>query len=337
MGKGALGTFGLEACSDGEQFTSVASLICWRYTLKIALDPRMLRDQSITGWFKAAAETGYSFIELSPRDDFLPSHQGRRASREIVQAALEASRDTGVAIASIWTNHAWSSPDEGERRQAVYYWRQVFDVADELGCRHLNTEFKGDPLRPLLSEGAFWRSMEEVMPELEKRDLQLFIEPHPYDFVESGFRAVDLIRGLRSSHVGYIYCAPHTFCLGGELTELVRYAQEVLGHVHVADSYRSSRIIVDPHDAAVRVHQHLDLDQGEVDWHLLFETLKEIHFDGVLTVSVFAWPDRAIESFRYNRERVSYYLASVGWELADKPSEGADIVGSLSGSEAYPA
>lgn len=283
--------------------------------MKIALDPRMLRDGDIRSWFAAASATGYPFIELSPRDDFLPSYQGRRASRAIVASTIQASADYGVGIASIWTNHRWSSPDENERQAAVYYWRQALDVADELGCRHLNTEFKGDPERPLQSEVAFWRSMEELVPELEKRDVQLFIEPHPYDFVESGFRAVDLIRGVRSPHVGYIFCAPHTFCLGGELRDLVTYGRDVLGHVHLADSYRPSRIIVDPHDAKVRVHQHLDIDQGEVDWETLFATLKTINFDGVMTVSVFAWPDRAVESFKENRQRIDYYLDAVSWEI----------------------
>jgi myo-inositol catabolism protein IolH len=283
--------------------------------VKLALDPRMLRGRSLRDWFAAAAETGYPYIELSPRDDFLPSYQGRRASREAVQEALNASRDTGVGIASVWTNYRWSSLDELERQGAVRYWRQAFEVAVELGCRHLNTEFKGDPFRPMESEAAFWHSIEEILPLLEELDLRLYVEPHPYDFVESGYRAVDLIRGIRSDRIGYIHCAPHTFYLGDDARQLIEYSAPVLGHVHLADTYRPSRIIVDPHDAPVRVHQHLDIGQGEIDWRTTFQTLKEIGFDDVMTVAVFAWEDRAIESFRHNRIAIDTWLAEVGWEV----------------------
>ena len=283
--------------------------------MKLALDPRMLRGRSLGEWFRAAADARYPYIELSPRDDFLPSYQGRRATHAAVQEALDASRDTGVGIASIWTNYRWSSPDELERQSAVRYWRQAFDVAAELGCRHLNTEFKGDPFRPLESEAALWRSLEEVIPLLEERDLRLYVEPHPYDFIESGFRAIDLIKGIRSDRIGYIHCAPHTFYLGEDVQSLIEYAAPVLGHVHIADTLKPSRIIVDPHDAPVRVHQHLDIGQGEVDWRATFHALMDIGFDDVMTVAVFAWDDRAAQSFVHNRQAIDALFTEVGWKV----------------------
>ena len=48
--------------------------------------------------------------------------------------------------------------------------------------------------------------------------------------------------------------------------------------------------------------------QGEVDWDLFFATLAEVGFDGIATVCVFAWEERARESLRFNREKVQEYL-----------------------------
>jgi hypothetical protein len=53
------------------------------------------------------------------------------------------------------------------------------------------------------------------------------------------------------------------------------------------------RHIVNPPDSAARVHQHLDIGQGEVDWDLFFATLAEVGFHGIATVCVFAWEERA--------------------------------------------
>jgi len=283
--------------------------------MKLALDPRMVRNLSFADVFRTAAETGYHHLEWSPRDDFLPSYQGRRATQQAVVEIGQASKSTGVDIVSIWVNYRWSSTDEIERQAAVRYWKQAFEVAIELGCRHLNTEFKGDPARPEQSEAAFWRSMDELLPTIEKEGLKLVIEPHPGDFVESGFRAVDIIRGTRSSSVGYIFCVPHTFIIGPDMGDLIRYAGETLQYVHLADTYRPNRIIVDPHDAPVRVHQHLDIGQGEIAWEVLFRELKAIGYDSTMTVSVFAWPERAVDSFRDNHGQATKLLTAAGYRI----------------------
>jgi hypothetical protein len=44
--------------------------------------------------------------------------------------------------------------------------------------------------------------------------------------------------------------------------------------------------------------------QGEVDWDALFGTLRGIEFDGVATVCVFAWEERAVESSKFMLDRV---------------------------------
>ncbi len=66
---------------------------------------------------------------------------------------------------------------------------------------------------------------------------------------------------------------------------------------------------INPPGSTARVHQHLDVGQGEVDWDEFFATLARIGFDGIATVCVFAWEERARESSRSNRGKVAEYLA----------------------------
>jgi len=56
----------------------------------------------------------------------------------------------------------------------------------------------------------------------------------------------------------------------------------------------------------------LDIGQGEVDWDVFFRTLGEVSFDGVATVCVFAWEERARESSVRNLEQIRQYLAKHG-------------------------
>ena len=97
------------------------------------------------------------------------------------------------------------------------------------------------------------------------------------------------------------------------MVEIMEYAGNLLTHIHLADSYdhRGSsglRYITNPPGNTVRVHQHLDIGQGEVDWDLFFRTLSEVGFDGIATVCVFAWEERAAESARFNLAEINRYV-----------------------------
>jgi len=294
--------------------------------MRVAVDPHMLRAQPVEKVFETISRVGYPWMELSPRADILPLFTGRRAGRDMAARVRRTAADSSVGIASVWVVYRWSSPDRDEREAAVRYWLQAIDLAVELGCDRLNTELSGDPLRREASEAALWRSLDVIVPRLEAEGLTLSVEPHPGDLTEDGQQTLDLLRGVRSRSLRYLHCAPHTFHLGASPLEVVRAAGDDLGHVHLADTFRPDRIVVNPPDAAVSVHQHLDIGQGEVDFEALFRALADIGFDGVLTTSVFFWDERAEDSFRHNLAAVRRLMSAVGLALTvRKDGHGAEI------------
>lgn len=281
--------------------------------MKIALDPYMLRSLPFGDVCRIAADIGYDAIELSPRPDFIPFFTHPRADRARVAEFRTALRETGMEVSSVLPLYRWSSPDEAERQAAIRYWKRAIQLAVELGTTVMNSEFNGRPEAAARSEAQFWRSLEELLPIFEREGIQLNLEAHPDDFVERNDAAVDLIRGIDSPGVGYVYCVPHTFHLGNDIAAMIEYAAPVLAQVHLADvfDHRASsglRYIVNPPGSAARVHQHLDIGQGEVDWDACFAALRRVRFDGILTSCVFAWEERAVESSRFMLERIRSYL-----------------------------
>jgi myo-inositol catabolism protein IolH len=281
--------------------------------VKLALDPYMLRFTPLLELPGVVADLGYEWIELSPREDFTPFFLHPRASDDTVRRFKSALDAAGVKIACHLPLYRWSGPDEDERQAAVRYWKRAIELTVELECRVMNSEFNGRPEHASRSEGQFWRSMEELLPVFEREGVQLRLEPHPDDFVEDGKTAIDMIRGINSPLVTFLYCAPHTFHQGGDLRGILEYAGDLVTHLHVADSFdhRGSsglRYIVNPPGSTARVHQHLDIGQGEVDWDEFFATLGRLGFgdgdDNIATVCVFAWEERARESAVFNREEI---------------------------------
>jgi myo-inositol catabolism protein IolH len=279
--------------------------------VKIALDPWMVRNTPLLELPALVAEQGYEYIELSPREDFLPFFLHPRADRHTIAAFKQALDAAGVGISSVLPLYRWAGPDEDERQAAVRYWKRAIQITVDLGCDVMNSEFNGRPEQASLSEAQWWRSMEELLPIFEREAVHLRLEPHPYDFVEDGLVAVDVVRGVDSPLVSFLYCAPHTFHQGGNMAQIMEYAGDLLTQVHVADSFDhrvTNRYILNPPDTSARIHQHLDIGQGEVDWDAFFGTLAVLGFgpreETIMTACVFAWEDRARESNLFMREQI---------------------------------
>lgn len=285
--------------------------------VKIALDPAMYHAElSVADEVRKAAELGYEYLELSPRPDFFFWHKYPKADDAAVTEVKRAVRETGVRVLTLVPVFNWSSPDEQERRAQVRNWRRLLEIAAELECPLVNSELSGDPHRPLQSEHAFYRSMEELAPVFESYGIALNLEAHPYDFAERNDEAVAIVRGLNKSWVNYVYCAPHTFHLSdgaGDVRRMMLAAGDRLKHVHIADCFNhranaGNRYIVNPPGADVRIHQHNEIGNGEVAWDEFFATLRETDFDGVATVCVFGWEEDADAIHRRMLERVAKEL-----------------------------
>ncbi len=83
--------------------------------MKIALDPYMFRALPLDDMVRTVAELGYEYIELSPRDDFMPFFLHPRADDERIAQLKSSLRTHGVQLSSVLPLYKWSSPDETER------------------------------------------------------------------------------------------------------------------------------------------------------------------------------------------------------------------------------
>lgn len=287
--------------------------------VKVALDPAMYHAQlSVPDELRKAADLGYQHLELSPRPDWFFWHRYPKADDDAIAEAKKACQETGVSIDALVPVFNWSSPDEQERVAQVRNWRRLLEIASELECQTIVSELSGDPTDPRRSEHAFYASMEELIPVFERYGIALNLEAHPYDFSERNEDAVQIVRGLNRSWINYLFCAPHAFHLSdgsGDIRGMLEYAGSKLRHVHIADCYNhranvGNRYIVNPPGADVRVHQHNEIGQGDVNWDEFFQTLRDVDFNGVATVCVFGWEEDADDIHRRMLDKVKAELGA---------------------------
>jgi myo-inositol catabolism protein IolH len=288
--------------------------------MKIALDPTPFHhSHSLLEFPQLAADLGYQYLQLTPHADFIPFFAHPKADDGLVAKLNKACADAGVEIASVLPVLRWSSPDEATRAAAVRKWKRAIQLTVDLGVRTMNTEFSGRPERPEESEDAFYKSMEELLPIIEREGLDVLIDPHPDDFVEEGLAALRVIRGLNSDNIGMVYVAAHTFHMSDSPLEIMRAAGDKLRLVHVADTmdhHRSHglRYITNPPGNAVRVHQHLKIGDGDVNWDEFFSGLNQLGFldreNTVMVSSVFAENENAEEVSRYQLATMTDRIAA---------------------------
>jgi len=282
--------------------------------VRIALDPTPYHhDFSLLEFPEVAARLGYEHMQLTPHADFAPFFRYPKADVDLVARLKKAASDAGVGIPAILPVHRISSPDEQQRVAAVRNFRRVIELAVELGIPVINTEFSGRPERAEESEDSFYRSMEELLPLVETEGLKLNFDPHPDDFVEDGLEAWRVLRGLNSDAIGFVYVASHTFHYGDRATTLLPELGGRLGAVYAADTFdhhrsHGLRYISNPPGNTARVHQHLPIGKGDVDWEELFQTLRSIGYldreDALVVSNVFAEDETADEVSRYQLQKL---------------------------------
>ncbi|GLP86806.1 sugar phosphate isomerase/epimerase family protein [Tritonibacter mobilis] len=297
--------------------------------MKYTLDPHMIRHLSLEDTIRKVAELGYDYVEMSPRPDFFSWWTRPKLYPERIQSFKKALKDHNVGLATIQPMYRWASPYADEWDMAIDNWKRAIEFAVELECPMFVSEFGrgGSPNRslndqsgihrPEICEGQFFKAMDVLVPILEREGIKLSLEAHPEDWIEEIHPAIDIIKTINSPMVRASFIAPHTFFYGPDMEANLRVTAGLLEHVRLADTYdhnKSSelRYIVNPPESKVRVHQHLDYGEGEIDWDLFFKTLADLKFDGVLSNCVFGWEDRAEDSARFMLSETKRYVEKYG-------------------------
>jgi myo-inositol catabolism protein IolH len=289
--------------------------------VRLALDPQMFYSgSSVYELPDIVASLGYDWMELSPKADLIPFFKYPRIDDAGVRKLRKLASDAGVGMASLLPVQRWSGPDEDQRRAAVRAWKRAIQISVDLGVYVMNSEFNGRPEAPEPAEAQFLKSMDELLPIFEREGVQLILEPHPDDFIEDGLEAVNMIRGLNKDWIGFLYCTPHAFHQGHDPATIIEAAAEKVRYVHLADAWNhltsnGLRYITNPLGNTIRVHQHMEMGRGEVDYDTVFAALASVGFDGVISSCVFGWEEDARGVSERQRDKA---LALIGKHFGGK-------------------
>jgi sugar phosphate isomerase/epimerase len=200
---------------------------------------------------------------------------------------------------------SWIEPDANYRRVRIDHTKRALTLAKELGAPNITTEpggpLEGRPWKECL--GLFVEMLKPVVEHAEKERVMLLIEPEPDLLIETADQYLEFAAKLSSPFLGLNFDIGHSFCVNDEPANTVRRLGKLIRHVHLEDI------------AATRVHHHLIPGEGAIDFAATLTALKEIGYEGWVTIELYTCHENPDHAATTARGRIIQIARSVGIEF----------------------
>ena len=201
---------------------------------------------------------------------------------------------------------SWIEPDANYRSVRLDHTKRALTLAKVLGAKCITTE-PGGPL-----EGRPWgdclklfvEMLKPVVEHAEKEQVLLLVEPEPDLLIETADQYLEFAAKLSSPYLGLNFDIGHSYCVKDDPAETVRRLGPLIRHVHLEDI------------APTRVHHHLIPGEGAIDFGATLKALKEVGYDGWVTIELYTCHENPDHAARVARERVLKIAGEVGVDLA---------------------
>jgi sugar phosphate isomerase/epimerase len=172
---------------------------------------------------------------------------------------------------------SWIEPDVNYRRVRIDHTKRALTLAKELGSQCITTEpggpVEGRPWGECLK--LFVEMLKPVVEHAEKEQVLLLVEPEPDLLIETADQYLEFASKIASPYLGLNFDIGHSYCVRDEPPETIRRLGNLIRHVHLEDI------------AATRVHHHMIPGEGAIDFGATLSALKEIGYDGWVTIELY--------------------------------------------------
>jgi len=126
----------------------------------------------------------------------------------------------------------------------------------------------------------------------EKEQVLLLVEPEPDLLIETADQYLEFASKISSPYLGLNFDIGHSYCVKDEPPETIRRLAKLIRHVHLEDI------------AATRVHHHMIPGEGAIDFGATLAALKEVGYDGWVTIELYTCHENPDSAASIARERI---------------------------------
>lgn len=243
------------------------------------------------------ARFGYDGIEIGcAAPHAWPAHLSaarRRELRDMMQSEGLPAISLLPAPGGGPGNNA-ASPIPEERKTTLDHYKEVVDLAADLGAK-LVLYIAGWLVFGTTREDGFRHSLEcltQLAQHAATRGITIVVEPTSADsnLIETADDALELMRATGQPNVKVMFDTYHVMYRNEVSSDYVYAMAPHLAHIHFADTDRQA-----PGD-------------GEVNWRSVMQAVKDVRYDGHLTMEI-GFHTRRADPDRYAYRALSYLKA----------------------------
>lgn len=254
---------------------------------------------------KRVAASGFKAVELIGwNPDFLRDYY----TAETVKNLRSLLDSEGLELSQFVSTPAnLTSPDKAERTASVEHWKRANEIGAELGTKLINMvsahgfnlkdgeQIPRITTKPLVQtyaaeipSGLDWDQNYDDYVEALKQcaaisadiGVGMTIEPHPGRYLGNTDGALRLLEHVDSPAMSINFDPSHTFPVGDFPNVSVYRLGKHITHCHASDN-----------DGVTNVHWRPGM--GKINWTHMFKALKDIGYDGVVSIELEDVPGRS--------------------------------------------
>lgn len=258
--------------------------------MEFAFSTNAFKKYSLVETINVLSEIGYTGVEiLCDVPHAYPKEQNDTDISEIRQLLskldIRISNLNAFTLFAIGDTHhpSWIEIDPSYRKLRIDHTIDCIKLASKLGAKSISTEPGGPIANNDLSKDQLLKIFEEginlVLDTAEKENVTILIEPEPDLLIENSEQFVNFIKHFDSESIGLNLDIGHFFCVGEDPSKVIHKLSEYIRHVHLEDI------------SVERRHNHLILGEGAIDISSALKSLKDIRYDGFITVELYPYQD----------------------------------------------
>jgi sugar phosphate isomerase/epimerase len=186
---------------------------------------------------------------------------------------------------------SWIDADPQQRKIRIDHTVDCLHLSAQLGCKNISIPPGGRAglMHEREALKLFQKGLEQVLPVAEAIGVHLLIEPEPLLLIENTSQIASFVSAMQSDNLGVNFDIGHFFCAGENPVKAFEKLFPWIGHVHIEDI------------AADRTHNHLIPGLGAICFEEVFAVMKQLHYDGDISLELYPYTDTPSEAGRQGR------------------------------------
>jgi len=256
--------------------------------MEFAFSTNAFKKFSLKDTINILSEIGYNGIEIlcdipHAYPKTLTNSDINELKQLLSKLKISISNLNAFTLFAIGDTHhpSWIENDFESRKMRIDHTLDCIKLARKLGVSNISTEPGGPVISQGLSENELLRIFEnginEILKTAESENVTVLVEPEPGLLIENSEQFIKFIKNFDSKHIGLNLDIGHFFCVGEDPSQVIYKLSEYVRHVHLEDI------------AADRTHHHLMLGEGAIDIDSVFKSLKDIGYEGFITIELYPY------------------------------------------------